>query len=67
MGGLVNTIIRKSDNSDVSFKLNTNYWAKRFLIPNIFNQKYLEKQLKVLKKMDLPTIKPESLAQYGRG
>lgn len=54
MGGLVNTIIRKPDNSDVSFKLNTNYWAKRFLTPNIFNQKYLEKQLKVLKKMDLP-------------
>ncbi len=54
MGGLVNTVIRKSDNSNISFKLNTNYWARRFLTPDVFNEKYIEKQLKALKKMDLP-------------
>lgn len=54
MGGLINTVVRKSDNTDISFKLNTNYWARRFVNPDIFDERNFKKELKKLKNMSAP-------------
>jgi hypothetical protein len=66
MGGLVTTVIRTSKNEVFSFKLNTNYWSRVFLNPNILNEVYTLNEISKIENLDAKKTK-ESHEEYKSG